>query len=780
MTYSLPVRIFYLLVICLFAQSVYSQHLLTRKDSLSRIIQKASDDTVKINALIRLGTLIKDARPVVKPAMDSAMRFGNQALAISLRIKDLSRAGDSYDLLSRIFQAKEDHAKARDLEKRAISAYLQAKDHTGAGNAYKQLGGYFAYENPVELALRINYNKNALQEFIKAGNKQKQGYTCQELGNLYGLDNKQYLAIQYLKQGLAVYQTIRYPALQGLYYLLNEAYDQVGDYKQSIEYGLKAINTATIVGDASSQLCTIYNHVGKTYNHLRQFDKSEKYFRLALQIAERNRDNDSYDIVSLNLAELLGFVHKEREAIRILKTFKSTQDQEMIAIEYSAFLSAFTHLNEFGEAGRYYQKLKDELLHVDKTSYVKEIVNSDILTYLLAMKNYDEARSAIRDLEDISKYHASKNIQAANQQWLFRIDSAQGKYLSAIGHIEKAKRMDDSLITAKKNKYISELEVAYETENKKRELKLKTQAIELLIKQSELQKAGLQKAAIMRNVTVSGIIMLLLLLIISYNRYQLKQKSNVKLEEQQFLISKKNSSLEGLVNDKDKLITEKEWLLKEIHHRVKNNLQIVISLLNSQTVYLKNSDALEAILDSQHRVNSISLIHQKLYQSNNLARIDMNEYICDLVAYLKESFGIGNSIEMILEIEPVDLDVSLAVPLGLILNEAITNAIKYAFPADRRGRIEIALDEPLPGTIILSISDNGRGLPTDFDPDNSSSLGMSLMQGLSRQLNGRFELIKQSGLTLKITIERQPVFEEVNFTLQKDLRLADLQIEIKT
>jgi two-component sensor histidine kinase len=272
----------------------------------------------------------------------------------------------------------------------------------------------------------------------------------------------------------------------------------------------------------------------------------------------------------------------------------------------------------------------------------------------------------------------------------------------------------------------------------------------------------------------------LLLLVISYNRYQLKQKSNVKLEVQQALINNKNMSLERLVNDKDKLISEKEWLLKEIHHRVKNNLQIVISLLNSQTVYLKNSDALEAILDSQHRVNSISLIHQKLYQSENLARIDMNEYICDLVSYLKESFATDDNIEMVLEVEPIDLDVSLAVPIGLILNEAITNAIKYAFEADQKGKIEIALDEQSPDTIILTIADNGRGLPEGFDAQRSNSLGMSLMQGLSRQLNGHFELISQPGLKLKITIHKQPVFEEVDFSRKKGHQLANTPIEIET
>jgi two-component sensor histidine kinase len=614
------------------------------------------------------------------------------------------------------------------------------------------------------LAQRIAYNKSALQNFIRSGNRAMQASTYQDLGNLYSLDDNQYVAIQNLKQGLEIYQSIKYRPLQGLYYLLDEAYDQLGDYKQAVNYGLQALKTAMIVGDTSSQLCAIYNHIGRTYRNLGQMDKAGQYFRSALPVAARNHDNDSYDIVALNLARVLSSTGSAMEAVNLLKTFKTTSDNELIAIKYAVTMYALTQLHQFYNAESYYSKVQSSLLKLDKRSNVKEIVNNDILSYLYLKKDFTGVRRAIYDLEDASNFPVSKKTHILDQHWLFRVDSAQGKYLSAIRHGQVEKKLQDSLVNAEKDKYISALEIEYETGNKIRELKLKNQAILLLVKQSELQKTSLQKASLLRNVIVTGVIMLLLLLIISYNRYQLKQKSNVKLQEQQVLINNKNSSLVHLVNDKDKLICEKEWLLKEIHHRVKNNLQIVISLLNSQTVYLKNSDALEAILDSQHRVNSISLIHQKLYQSKNLSRIDMSEYIGDLVAYLKQSFGTNSNIEMIIDVEPLDLDVSLAVPIGLILNEAITNAIKYAFPAEKAGKIKIVLDEPVPGTLFLSIADNGCGLPAGLEPDKCNSLGMSLMQGLSRQLNGRLEIINNKGLKLNIMIADQMIPGGINLT----------------
>src|SRR5262249_22759774 len=139
------------------------------------------------------------------------------------------------------------------------------------------------------------------------------------------------------------------------------------------------------------------------------------------------------------------------------------------------------------------------------------------------------------------------------------------------------------------------------------------------------------------------------------------------------MVTQKNEQLQYLLK-------EKEWLVREIHHRVKNNLQIVMSLLNSQSAYIDNEPALTAIHDSQHRVQAMSLIHQKLYNSENLSSIEMSNYIRELAYNLRDSFNAGKHIRFNFNIESIEMDVSQAVPVGLILNEAITNSIKYAFP----------------------------------------------------------------------------------------------------
>jgi two-component sensor histidine kinase len=223
----------------------------------------------------------------------------------------------------------------------------------------------------------------------------------------------------------------------------------------------------------------------------------------------------------------------------------------------------------------------------------------------------------------------------------------------------------------------------------------------------------------------------------------LKQQTNRELEIKQAEIGQQNVKLR-------RVIDEKEWLLKEIHHRVKNNLQIVMSLLNSQSAYIDNKPALAAIHDSQHRVHAMSLIHQKLYASENVSCIDMALYIKELTAYLADSFDTGQRIRFTYSITPLEMDVSQAIPLGLILNEAITNSIKYAFPNGREGVINVTISNTLGNQYLLEISDDGIGIPPDSKNKKTGSLGMSLMAGLSEDLEGSFLIENNNGAVIQI------------------------------
>jgi two-component sensor histidine kinase len=191
-----------------------------------------------------------------------------------------------------------------------------------------------------------------------------------------------------------------------------------------------------------------------------------------------------------------------------------------------------------------------------------------------------------------------------------------------------------------------------------------------------------------------------------------------------------------------------------------------MSLLNSQSAYIDNDVALTAIHDSQHRVHAMSLIHQKLYGSENVSSINMSFYIRELASYLADSFNTGQRIRFEFSIEQLEMDVSQAVPLGLILNEAITNSLKYAFPDDRDGVINISLSNTSANKYLLVISDNGIGISSHLKNKKVGSLGMSLMEGLSEDLDGNFSIENNIGTTIKISfvndlsVKRSDTFTE--------------------
>ena len=215
-------------------------------------------------------------------------------------------------------------------------------------------------------------------------------------------------------------------------------------------------------------------------------------------------------------------------------------------------------------------------------------------------------------------------------------------------------------------------------------------------------------------------------------------------------MDQKNVFLETLNTEQDKLLKEKEWLIKEVHHRVKNNLQMVTSLLYSQSVYLQDDTARLAVLDSLRRMQAMSLIHQKLYQDENTSSIAMPEYINELISYLHDSFDDGGRVAFSQNVAPLSLDVSQAIPLGLIITESIVNAIKYAFLNGQKGIVSIALQHDGPDHLVLKIADNGIGLPDGLDTGEHNSLGLELMQGLAKQLKGRFKIESTRGVLVTV------------------------------
>ncbi|HIG56155.1 MAG TPA: PAS domain S-box protein [Candidatus Latescibacteria bacterium] len=198
-------------------------------------------------------------------------------------------------------------------------------------------------------------------------------------------------------------------------------------------------------------------------------------------------------------------------------------------------------------------------------------------------------------------------------------------------------------------------------------------------------------------------------------------------------------------------LREKELLLKEIHHRVKNNMQVVSSLLDLQASQLDDPVVLDMFRDAQNRVRTMVLVHEKLYQTDNLARIDMADYIAELVTDLMDSYEReANSVDLTIDVEQVALDVDLAVPCGLILNELVSNAFKHGFPVGRKGEVRIVLKGDADGELVLKVADDGAGMSADLDLAKTKSLGLKLVQVLVVQIRGRLEVQREGGCAFVI------------------------------
>ena len=198
-------------------------------------------------------------------------------------------------------------------------------------------------------------------------------------------------------------------------------------------------------------------------------------------------------------------------------------------------------------------------------------------------------------------------------------------------------------------------------------------------------------------------------------------------------------------------LQEKEVLLREIHHRVKNNMQVISSLLNLQCDKVENEQERQALFESQQRIIAMSMIHETLYSSQYLSSIDLSVYLKNLVHHLQGVYCANTGINIILELDEVELGLEQAVPCGLIINELVTNAFKHAFPGDSKGTIKIRLHPSDEREVILEVIDDGVGFASDPDPENSSSLGLILVTGLLKhQLKGSLNVSNEGGAAFTI------------------------------
>lgn len=450
-----------------------------------------------------------------------------------------------------------------------------------------------------------------------------------------------------------------------------------------------------------------YNNLGYYYFKAAKMDTALFYFNKSLKVASKSLSNDPVNrnriigLVHGNIAEIFIIKKEYKKAIPLLQeevkySLEYNQDKNNLVKAYCLLAEAYINTSAKEDV------IRDVFKAVEKQLLISPHSKNKITFY--------KQKSAF--------YKKRKQMDSANF-WL----NETFKTHNEIEEFNKARVIKTNELILEINKKDKEIE-----------------AFKIEVKNNEL----LQKNKQQKRLFVFLFILSILLLISIYGVYRIKKDKKILLS--------KNTEIQNKNKEIEKALIEKEILLKEVHHRVKNNLQIISGLLELQNIKVDDQEIKIALEEGKNRIQSVALIHKMMYQSDAISKIQMQEYLEELVAMLKVSYeNPQKPIDIIINVEKISIDIAKAVPISLIINEATCNVYKHAFTTETERRLEVVLKQTSSNNeLILEIKDNGRGLPKNYSLENSKTIGFDLIKGLTRQLKGNLVVKNSNGLTIQI------------------------------
>ncbi|TFF37780.1 histidine kinase dimerization/phosphoacceptor domain -containing protein [Mucilaginibacter psychrotolerans] len=727
------------------------------KAVLLAALKDAGSDTNRVRLLYELGNHYLYLPGEKKSDLDSAITFFQRAINASDKIRSDEW---HYKILVSIGVY---HLETGNIDagRRILQETIKFYQRTGAqnmeANSWELLGGYLVNNKLNKYQSEgLAYYERAKDLYKKTGNQFK--IIEINIGKAIVLVNeRKYLEaeVSFLAIHNGFKQLKYYGADDGIVLdWLALIASLRSDFEAELHYALENLEILQKHPENFSDIRqeALFFRLSGLYREVGNIAKSEFYARKQLLISLKLKKDYTYSLD--NLVPSLLKQDKPFEALRILKeTVEKTPPDAVQKIDvYQLFGKIYAAMHSYKRAEAYYRLVIEHYERMDPkrlNSEYRYFAYQSISAFFVSIKQFKKAERYLDDLK-AKPPHVSPLQRSKIAILQSKVDSAAGRYFAALQYYQIYKRLNDSIFNVKKSQQISKQELSFEnrqTQNK----------IKLLAARNRFNLAQEQRANLQRNIIASGILILLIISGITIISVRNKIKTSRLLTNKKNKIDQQNEDLQVLLKEKETLIEEKEillfekdTLLKEVHHRVKNNLQIVMSLLSTQLEYLESEDAVIALEDSQQRLQAIALIHQKIYHETGGVSIQMHPYITDMVADLENIFNVSKrNISIKTIVDEIDLDIDLAVPVGLILNEAITNAIKYAF-IEMGGTIVISMVKSDNVNHILTISDDGKGLPDDFDFEKVNSLGMVIMKGLGTQIGGSFEVINDNGLQLSV------------------------------
>jgi two-component system, sensor histidine kinase PdtaS len=507
-----------------------------------------------------------------------------------------------------------------------------------------------------------------------------------------------------------------------------------GKLDSSLLINLQALAVRRSIGD-KQQVAQSLNNIGMVYRVKRDYLNSIKFYRESLQLKKETGDEKGILNTSINIANAFKALKQYDSSLyyynsALILAEKRNSSNDMIDCRINMGL---LH-NSKGE----YDKGLSFFELVAKEPSIRQYPNYSILLTgmgeaWLGKRSYS---TAVYYLEEALKFTAKGNKYEVPAQLNYDLSEAYKgltDYKKALEHFEAFKVLSDSLLNETNMQHINELSTQYETKQKEHQ-------ITLLNTQNAIKDISLESKQRQILLYIIGLAAAVVAAIGAFQLYRNKQKTSRQLEEKNRIISVS--------------LAEKEVLLKEIHHRVKNNLQVVSSLLSLQSKSIKDLQAIEAINEGRNRVKSMALIHQNLYRDDNLTGIDIADYIEKLAESLFSSYKVSSDdVRLTTDIDQIDLDVDTVIPLGLILNELISNSLKYAFTEKKNGLLEVKLKKE-GDDLCLSVKDNGKGLPADWDISKLSSLGYQLVRSFALKMKAELSVNGNNGTEVQMKITK--------------------------
>jgi two-component sensor histidine kinase len=541
-----------------------------------------------------------------------------------------------------------------------------------------------------------------------------------EIANLYR-DNNPSTAIVLAQQELRLAEKIHQKKYIGkalnFIGVLNK---NKGIYPTALEYFLKALKLFEEV-NAKKDIGNCYANIGNVYYDQTEYIKALSYYGKALKVREEIKDKRGVAICYGNFGNVYsskGDFEKALEYdLKSLKMREEIGDKQGQAFCYNNIGIIYKNKKDNNKALKCYFKCLKIIKEVGDKQGIGYCFNNigntfiDLVNYKLALQYCDSSLQFLTEIGDIygerTAYENLSNIYAKTN-----------RYKEAYTNYVKFKTLTDSIFNTENSEQMGDMKTSFEVDKKESELKAKADTQRALTAEEEKRQ----------NVIIYAVAGLLLLVIIFslflYKRYVFAKKQKQTIE----------------------------YLFKEVHHRVKNNLQVITSLLNLQKNYIEDKKILAIFQDCQNRIYAMSAIHEKLYENNALSNINVKNYIENLIiqlidTYQLTSFDVKYQIDV--NIDPLDLDT--LIPIGLLTNEIISNSLKYAFPGhDKNNVITFKLQKNTSDSFIITIGDNGKGFETELN-EKHSTFGLELIAILASQLHGTIRQLPEHGTMYEIS-----------------------------